>query len=47
MASTDRITGAATAFVARSLMMLRDRCPAADDKEFEGLSRVDLGRVGG
>ncbi len=39
MASTDRITVAAKAFVARSLAVLRDRCPAAGDGEFEGFQR--------
>jgi hypothetical protein len=39
MASTDPITVAAKAFVARSLTMLRDRCPAEGDEEFEGFQR--------
>jgi hypothetical protein len=39
MASTDRITVAAKAFVARSLTILRDRCPAEGDKEFEEFQR--------
>src|SRR4051794_16741823 len=39
MASTDPITIAAKAFVARSLAMLRDRCPAEGDEEFEEFQR--------
>jgi Apea-like HEPN len=36
MATTDPIAVAAKAFVARSLGVLRDRCPAEGDKDFEG-----------
>src|SRR5690348_13160737 len=39
MAPTDPITVAAKAFVACSLAVLRDRCPAADDKACEGFQR--------